>query len=90
MLDARQWLLDLYQRPDGYALLLGMFGGDIVLAAHRLAVVKCMASSRGEVPTGRELYAAVQEIGLRTGWLETYPTRREAEVRANAAGLAVI
>ncbi len=90
MLDARQWLLDLYQRPEGYRLLLCMFGGDIVLAAHRLATVKCMAASRGEVPTGREMYAAVQEIGLRTGWLETYPTRREAEVRANAAGLAVI
>lgn len=90
MLDARQWLLDLYQQPEGYRLLLCIFGGDIVLAGHRLATVKCAAASRGDVPTARELYAAVQEIGLRTGWLETYPTRREAEVRANAAGLAVI
>lgn len=89
-MNARDWLLDIYQRPDGYKLLLGTFGGDIVLAGHRLATVKCAAASRGDVPTARELYAAVQEIGLRTGWLETYPTRREAEVRANAAGLAVI
>lgn len=85
-----QWLLDLQQKPDGYRLLLGIFGGDIVLAGHRLAVVKCMAASNGELPTSRELYAAVQEIGLRTGWLETYPTKREAEIRAQASGLAVI
>lgn len=89
-MNPRDWLLDIYQRPDGYRLLLGTFGNDLVKAAHRLASVKCMAASLGDVPTSRELFSAVQEISLRTGWTEPLPTRDDVARTALRSGLSVL
>lgn len=83
------WLEDLY-KPNGYKQLLEVFGGDIALAAHRLAHVKCMASSLGEVPTSRELYAAALEISMRSGDPNPVPSKRALVAIVRDAGLAVL
>lgn len=84
-----EWLNELVQTRDGYRRLLAK-EGNLLVAAHRIAVAKCMSwEVATHVPTRREVRVAAQMIARQVPGLrvpETAAIVRECE----ALGLAVL
>ena len=60
-----EWLNDVIQERDGLRRLLDE-AGSLTLAAHRLAMAKCLTFEHSTaVPTGREVRAAATQIAKR-------------------------
>lgn len=79
------WLLQ--HSPLWYHRLLDEHAGDLALAAWELAVLRIAASSTGRcVPCEREVWAAAQEVGCRTGRLDPVPPREVLAADCRASG----
>lgn len=88
-MNSASWL-DEVRQPGGYKRLLLVFNNDIVLAAHRLACVKCVSQSLGEVPTEAELYAAMIEINKGLGYTQIPCSKTALAMMAREEGLALL
>jgi hypothetical protein len=86
-----QWLLELNESDDGYQRLLAAAGGDLVVAAYRLAVARCgVAMPQLTVPTAIEISAAAHEIAIRLGLPMPVPRSRLLAEYCEAEGLPVL
>lgn len=83
-----EWLIKLEQH-GAYEQLLSD-AGCLELAAWRLAQAKCIAHSRGRIPTRMELHVAAREIVERSGLTTTVPKARALADICESAGLPVI
>lgn len=87
--DPASWL-DEVRQTGGHARLLAVFGGDYMLACHRLAVMRCRASGLGDVPTAQELFAALLELHRGLGGHTMVFRPESLATVAREAGLPVI
>jgi len=86
-----EWLRHLKESAGGYRDLVRE-SGDRLVAAYRIAVARCRASSHATaVPTAREVHAALCELSGRTGSLSggALPSLRGLIADCHDAGLLV-
>ena len=84
-----EWLRGLRESASGYLDLLRE-SGDRLLAAYRIAVARCRVSARStQVPTGREVHAALVELTSVAHEETAVPSVRRVVADCEDAGLLV-
>ncbi len=84
-----EWLNELIQERNGYRRLLEQ-SGSLTVAAHRLALARCMSRERStHVPTRVEVRAAAWEIARRVPGVRV-PDSETVARDCEALGLPVL
>lgn len=86
-----EWLLELNQNRDGHRRLLAEEGGNLSVAAWRLARARCASGANAtDIPSAIELRGAAREIAKRSGLGAEVPDARGLARECERLGYLVI
>lgn len=90
--EPTEFLLWLERSPEAHDSLLASSGGDLAIAAYRLAVAKlrCRSTSTPAIPTRAEVFVAAKDIAARSQFTDRVPPPQVLVGFIRAAGLMVI